>query len=287
MMKSKDLWWCFCLLSSCLTTSPLDAGVFTQAAEFAARLVGKRAGPEVTESIASRAIRNRERALGSVSGRSLMNGSTVEATLVRQGQRADILARGGKGAERVIAHPRGLAIWQTHGDQGVLALIRHGVIAEPVIESFGPPAVRALNVVSPQNGRRIAMMIQDGSLDRMGRTAELFEVVAKHGDRAMDFVWRHKGALAVTAVLAAFLADPEPFLNGTKDLAGNVASVAIRPVAEVPGKIVENALYHTNETVLLLLAITLGFVLRGWLRSRRSTAVMTEEMSLTDRTVIS
>src|SRR5579864_1252862 len=277
MMKSKDLWWCFCLLSSCLTTSPLDAGVFTQAAEFAARLVGKRAGPEVTESIASRAIRNRERALGSVSGRSLMNGSTVEATLVRQGQRADILARGGKGAERVIAHPRGLAIWQTHGDQGVLALIRHGVIAEPVIESFGPPAVRALNVVSPQNGRRIAMMIQDGSLARMGRTGPLFEVVAKYGDRAMDFVWRHKAALAVTAVLAAFLADPEPFLNGTKDLAYHFASEAIRPIVTVPGEIAQGVLLHSNRAAALFLVATLGILLCGWLKNHRRRVASEKE----------
>ena len=31
----------------------------------------------------------------------------------------------------------------------------------------------------------------------------------------MAFVWRHKGALAVGSVLAAFLADPGPFIGGT------------------------------------------------------------------------
>ena len=210
-----------------------------------------------------------------------MNGSTVEAALVRQGQRAEFLARVGKGAERVIAHPRGLAIWQTHGDQGIQALIRHGVIAEPVIESFGPPAVRALNVVSPQNGRRIAMMIQDGSLDRMGRTAELLELVGKHGDRAMDFVWRHKGALAVTAVLAAFLADPEPFVNGTNSLAETVANAAIRPVAEVPRKIAEGLVSPANGAVALILTAVLGFLLSCLLRNRRTAASITREKALT------
>ena len=269
-MKSKDLSWCVCLLGSCLATTTLEAGVFTQAAEFAARLVGKRGGPEVTESIASRAMRDGQHALGPMSERGLVRGRAVEETLVRQGQRAELLARAGPGAESVISHPRGLAIWKPHGDQAVQALIRHGPIAEPVIESFGPPAVRAFNAVSPQNGRRIAMMFQDDSLDRMGRTGSLFEVVGKYGDRAMDFVWRHKAALTVTTVLVAFLADPEPFIGGTRNLAANVASAAIRPVAEAPGRIAQGLVSPTNGTIALILAAALGFILKSWLSKSRS-----------------
>ena len=93
-MKFKDLLWCVCVLGSCLATSTLQAGVFTQAAEFAARLVGKKVAPEVTESIGARAMRDGQHALGSMSERELVRGRTVEATL-RHGQRAEILARAG------------------------------------------------------------------------------------------------------------------------------------------------------------------------------------------------
>ena len=58
--------------------------------------------------------------------------------------------------------------------------------------------------------------------------------MGRYGDRAMDFVWRHKGTLAVGTVLASFLTDPAPFLDGSRDLAG-VAASAAGAVAGVPG----------------------------------------------------
>ena len=38
-------------------------------------------------------------------------------------------------------------------------------------------------------------------------------MIERHGDRALTFVWRNKGALTVTTVLETFLADPEAFLQ--------------------------------------------------------------------------
>ena len=76
-----------------------------------------------------------------------------------------------------------------------------------------------MSAVGPKNARRLAMLVEDGSLRRMGRVEEVLGVVERHGDRALDFVWRHKGALAVGSVLAAFLNDPGPFLGGTRQLA--------------------------------------------------------------------
>jgi len=49
---------------------------------------------------------------------------------------------------------------------------------------------------------------------RTGRQDELLGAIERHGGRALDFVWRHKGALAVGTLLTAFPKDPELFLSG-------------------------------------------------------------------------
>jgi hypothetical protein len=123
-----------------------------------------------------------------------------------------------------------------HGDEAAAVLVKTKGIAEPVVEEFGTPAVRAFQSLgTPQNARRLAMMAAEGGeLARIGRTPELLGVLEKYGDPAMEFVWRHKGALATTAALAAFLADPQAFITGAKDIADIFATNAVRPIAEVP-----------------------------------------------------
>jgi hypothetical protein len=82
----------------------------------------------------------------------------------------------------------------------------------------------------------------------------LLDVIAKYGDRAAEFVWENKGALAVGTALVAFLAEPEAFLNGTKELAKVAGETAAKPLAEGVAR-------GTNWTpVVLLAALTvIGF----------------------------
>jgi hypothetical protein len=55
------------------------------------------------------------------------------------------------------------------------------------------------------------MLAENGTLARTGRWSELLVVIEGHGDRALTFVWRNKGAQTVTTVLEKFLADPHAF----------------------------------------------------------------------------
>ena len=87
--------------------------------------------------------------------------------------------------------------------------------------------------LAPRNARRLAILAEDGALARSGRWGELVAVIERHGDRALDFVWRHKGALAVATVLGTFLADPEAFLGGGRELIGGAAREATQPLADV------------------------------------------------------
>ncbi len=82
----------------------------------------------------------------------------------------------------------------------------------------------------------------------------------------MEFVWKNKGALLFGTALAAFLANPEPFIDGTKDLATVAANVALEPLAKEIGS-------RTNWTVTIfaLASACLAYMaFKQWIRKSRS-----------------
>ncbi|MCX7699795.1 MAG: hypothetical protein N2039_02865 [Gemmataceae bacterium] len=182
-----------------------------------------------------------------------------------------LMARYGDEAVWVVADKKRMAIFLKHGDDAAEAMMKHQAIVEPLLESVGRPAATALKPLSKQNARRLVMLAEDGDLARIGRTEELLAVIGRYGDKAADFVWRHKGSLAVGAVLTAFLADPEPFINGAKDLAKVVGEAAVKPLAEVPQQVAVEAAKRTNWTLIgltTIAAVGLFLALRGRAKGR-------------------
>lgn len=57
----------------------------------------------------------------------------------------------------------------------------------------------SLNAVGTREARQIAMLQKDGVIQVGKQGEELLDVIVKYGDKAMAFIWRNKGALAVTA----------------------------------------------------------------------------------------
>src|ERR1019366_6193073 len=177
----------------------------------------------------------------------------VEEAGVNGGKAVQVLARHGEHAATwVVARPKGMQMFMQHGDDAAVALCKHKAIAEPLIEHFGQPAVKALQAANVQNGRRLAMMLEAGELSRMGRQKELLEVVAMWGDRGMAFVWEHKAALATTVGLTAFLANPEMFISGAKDITQIVGESAIKPLVQAPAAIAVEVARATNWTLIFL-----------------------------------
>jgi hypothetical protein len=161
-----------------------------------------------------------------------------------------LINRYGDDAVWVISKPKGMAIFVKYGDDGARALIKHKGIADDVIEAHGKKAVDALNNVGAQRGRQIAMLQADGVLPAGSQGDELLDVVVRYGDKGMDFIWRNKGALSVTAVLGTFLANPEAYINGGVELARAPLDAMAR---------------NTNWTVLGLAGLA---VFSGWLAWR-------------------
>ncbi len=150
-----------------------------------------------------------------------------------------LLGKYGDDAVELAVKPRSLKLIAQYGDDAAESLVRHGTVGEGLVETFAESGAKALAQVTPQNGRRLAMLASDKTLQK-----SVMDVIAKYGDPACEFLWRNKFAIATGATMATFLANPEPFLNGTVQLTEIVADSAIRPLAEEAGR-------HYGGTILL------------------------------------
>ncbi|HEV3340684.1 MAG TPA: hypothetical protein VG125_10015 [Pirellulales bacterium] len=246
------------------------AGLTTKAAKEAAELVIRKFGKEaeeqglqmLTRKIESLSLKYGDEAAIAVKKVGPRTFRVVEEAGENGLQSVRLLSRYGDDAVWVAGNKSRLALFTKYGDGAAEAMIKQGKIAEPLLDSLGKPAANALKTVSRQNGRRLAMMAEDGTLRRIGRTDELLNVVGRFGDRGMNFVWRNKGTLAVAATLAAFLANPEPFIDGAVELTTAAAESVGKPLANEIGK-------NANWTLVLPLLAAVAAVLIGfklWLR---------------------
>ena len=217
-----------------LCSWPSGAGIRSKAVQELAELIVRKAGQDVTEeSVASLAARL-EHLVAQYGDDALVAagkaGPQLERLLDDAGDAAPLavklLARHGDDAVWIVRRPTALKTVRAVGADAVEALLTHKAVAQRLIAEHGRPAATALKSINPRNGRRLAMMLETGELDRIGRTDELLDVIGRYGDRAMEFVWRHKGTLVIAAALTAFLADPEPFLDGTRHLVTVVGEAA-------------------------------------------------------------
>jgi hypothetical protein len=248
----------------------------TETAEYVIKKFSREVGTEGVEKLAARieklAVRHGDEALEAVRKVGPKAIKLADDAGEQGAAAVRVLARyGDEGAQFVVARPQAMKLVAQYGDDAAEALVKHKEIAEPVIEKFGASAVRALKNVDPQNGRRIATMMVDGELAKIGRTSELLDVVGKYGNKGMDFVWKNKAPLAVTAGLAAFLADPGPFIDGTRDLAQVVAENTVGALAQAPAELAKEAAKTTNWTLVTIVgigAIVVLSSLRAWFRHR-------------------
>ena len=103
------------------------------------------------------------------------------------------------------------------------------------------------------------MVADDGLLAATPRSQELLPVIRQYGDEAMDFIWKNKGSLGVAAVLGTFLADPQAYISGAKEL---IVSPIVEPIAR-----------STSWTLIIagiLIIVFLPFIARSIMKARRA-----------------
>ena len=266
---------CFAVASPGVSLAQGKAALAREAAEYVIRKFGKEAaevGVEtLTQKLETLAVKHGDDVFLAVRKVGPRTIRIIEEAGEHGLESVKLMARYGDDAVWVVAKKNRMAIFVKYGDDAAETMMKHGEIAEPLLSSFGKPAAGALKSVSSQNARRLAMLADEGQLAKIGQTPELLEVVAKYGDRAADFIWRNKGALTVAAALTAFLANPEPFLDGVKD----ITTIVVKPIADVPGKVASEAAKRTNWTVVIVCGVCVLGLLAGarlWLRHRALAA---------------
>ncbi|MBS0263102.1 MAG: hypothetical protein JSS02_14255 [Planctomycetes bacterium] len=254
-----------------------DAGVRSkavqEAVEFVSKKFGKEAAEEGIELLSSKMVRL-----------AAQHGDDVVVTAFKKvGPRAGkivsevgeqnsglalrLLAKHGDEAVAIVGKRSALGAVARYGDDAAEAILKHGSVGEQLVETFAREGAEALVKVTPQNGRRLAMLAADGTMK-----PELMSVVTRYGDEACEFIWRNKGALATGAVLATFVASPEPYLEGTQQLVSTVAEAAVKPLADVPRVVAAEAAANTNWTPIVV-CLFVGLGLWVWRWSSRVSAV--------------
>lgn len=257
--------------------APASAGAKSKAAQEAAEYVirkfGRQAAEEGAEKLAAR-IESLAAKYGDDVARAARKGGpralrAIEKSGQYGSQTAELLARRGDEALWIVENPQRLKLLASYGDDAAEAMLKHKGLAEPLLTSFKQPAGKALAALDGQNARRLSMLAESGELAKIGRSDALLDVIGRFGDRGMNFVWRNKKTLAVGAALAAFLADPQPFIDGTSQLAENF----VRPVAEsVGGEIARRANWTWLGVAAIAAAaayLALKFLVRERLRAVR------------------
>jgi hypothetical protein len=267
------------LLAPCQSLAQGKAKLARETAEYVMRKFSKEGAQDGIETLARRietlATSHGDEAILAVSKVGPRTFRLVEEAGEHGLQSVKLMAKYGDDAIWVVAKPCRIAIFVKFGDNAAEAMMKHGEVAELILQSTGRPAAGALKAVSLQNGRRLAMLVEDGQLAKIGRTSELLNVIAKYGDRAMDLVWKQKGSLAASPLLESFLANPEPFLEGTAAIPNLPAAYALEPNAEPVGMTAPESRNETGWTIAAAFAVCivgLLFAARVWLKSRVSAS---------------
>ncbi|MBL9082158.1 MAG: hypothetical protein JNK76_10155 [Planctomycetales bacterium] len=269
----KRLMLAVCLLSAMLSPIVADAAVTTAAiretVEFVTKKFSKEAAEEGTELLAKKievfATKYGDDGLKAV--REL--GPQAMTAAGKAGAQAPAAVRamaryGDDGVEWIAKRPQNLELAAKYGDDAVEAIVKHKEVAEPLVKELGEQGAKALKAVSPQQGRQLAMLAADQSTAAMARNPQLLGVVSKYGDNGMNFIWRNKGALAVGTTLAAFLANPQPFIDGTAQLAQAAGENFVKPMTEG----IVGAIDWTVIAILVVMMVGLGGVWRSYLKHR-------------------
>ena len=159
-----------------------------------------------------------------------------------------ILARWGDDGLRMLTleGDSAVAAVARYGDDAARLMIRHPGIGRQLLQEFGEQAVRAkLTTESVVTLNRLAPQIKG-----TGRAWEILALVEKSGDRVCDFLWRNKGIVFGAAVLATFLHDPQPYLDGVKQL-----------VVQPATGLAQEAVSRTNWTAVVIIAL---LILSAW-----------------------
>jgi hypothetical protein len=128
-----------------------------------------------------------------------------------------------------------------NSDLAVKAISKHGAaIATPILSRYGDDGAKAIAKLSSTNARRMAMLTDE--LGAAGRGKDFMRVLAERGDVAADWIWKNKATIAVGTTAAAFLTNPDAFLQAAEGVVSSSVETAgkhvVEPIIEESAKVV-------------------------------------------------
>jgi hypothetical protein len=242
------------LFSSEWACAGVKTAAIRETAEFALKKSGLEISEKALESTSSRItklVANYGDDTISVARR---NGLEAIARIEKAGPRGkqvmDLFIRHGDHAMFLTANQKRLNLVLHFGDDAASAIAKHGEIVEPLVSSFGQAGASAAKSLSGRQARRLATMMTDGPFRDSSSAKKLLQIIGQYGDRAMEFIWKNKGALCVAGGLTAFIRNPEPFISGAVTLSGTVS----RHVTQTIGESFVKLATCTNGLILLVIA---------------------------------
>lgn len=265
-MKPTTMSFVFASIVGVAVCAESQAGVSSALLQKTVQTIEKKFGREIVEEFGesgSRVLAQRIESLAAKHGDELVTdavqkvGPQMFRYLKEVGEDGTLKAlklmrRTGSDSVWVISQPGRFRLFFNYGDDAADAMIKHGEIVENIVSAFGTTGAQALKNVSGQSARRLAILSNSGALSRTADPKGILRVVAKYGDRAAAWVWRNKGALAVVAVAASFVKDPEPYLSGAKDVGAAVGKQIVQPAATAAA----NSVNWNMLASLCVLAVT-------------------------------
>ncbi|HAS83241.1 MAG TPA: hypothetical protein DCS43_11365 [Verrucomicrobia bacterium] len=179
----------------------------------------------------------------------------------------------GDDALRIAQSSAGRSVLRSGSDAAIRAVARHSDAVVPLIQRYGDDGVAALVKLSPANGRRLLQMVDANTLPA-SRLRDVLATIGKYGDKSLEFVWKHRKVLTSAALLTAFISDPEPYLNGFKDITLGVIDTAVSPVAEGVGNGISMGMVKIFESIRWNLWIGVLFAILGirqYIRHRKKS----------------
>ncbi|MCA9183618.1 MAG: hypothetical protein KDA51_19285, partial [Planctomycetales bacterium] len=127
--------------------------------------------------------------------------------------------------------------------------------SKQVMERLGIEGARAMKKLSPAARDKLATM--SGALAKSPHRTAWLDAIAKHGDSATNWLWKHKGGVAVGTVATAILVKPDKFLEMT----GSVAESAVEATTKhVISPVVKPASVQLGASIVTAMAASVGVV---------------------------
>lgn len=166
----------------------------------------------------------------------------------------------GKKAFYLAETKRGQTLIMQLGDEVAEPITKLGKKSYPLLEDFGAKAVPLLKKCDDVDVKKLNILKKHNVISQTSEGAAILDICGKYGKKGIDYVYANKKKLLTMAVLTTFITDPEPYINGVKDLGSIAITNVAAPVAQEAAKSIHWNLWI--GVIILILGLVTFFAVK-------------------------